>query len=169
MISEEMKLHHERMKALVAFTASSFQTPHPSPFGGAIYTADGTLLAQAYDSVIRECDPTCHGEVNAIRLASKLQGSRWLEGCTLYSTCEPCAMCSAATIWSGIGTIVFGAFTNEDANHFWPQQMDLRPRDLTEHMVLRPPINVIEGVEREACKELFIQCEQAMQKLGIKI
>ncbi|KZL00016.1 tRNA-specific adenosine deaminase [Pseudovibrio sp. Ad5] len=168
-MNDEMKLHHERMLALVAFTASSFQTLHPSPFGGAIYTADGRLLAQAYDSVIRECDPTCHGEVNAIRQASKILGSRWLAGCTMYSTCEPCAMCTAATIWAGIDQVVFGAFTNEDATHFWPQEMDLRTKDLTGHMVQRPQITVIEGVEREACKLLFTQCASAMKRLGIEI
>lgn len=169
MMNDEMKLHHERMQALVTFTASSFQTSYPSPFGGAVYTAEGRLLAQAYDSVIRECDPTCHGEVNAIRQASKVQGSRWLAGCTLYSTCEPCAMCTAATIWAGIDQIVFGAYTNEDATRFWPQEMDLRAQDLIGHMVQRPQIAVIEGVEREACKTLFAQWESVMQKLGIEI
>lgn len=64
--------HVERMRALVEFTATSLETPHPSPFGSSIYDAkSGQLLAQAYDTVMRECDPTNHAEVNAIRLATR--------------------------------------------------------------------------------------------------
>ena len=55
------------MKALVAFSASSFDTEFPSPFGSAIYDErSGVLVAQAYDTVMKMCDPTNHAEINAI-------------------------------------------------------------------------------------------------------
>ena len=168
-MNQEADLHKARMQALVKYTATSFKTPHPSPFGCAVYSAEGELLAQAYDTVIRECDPTCHGEVNAIRLASKLQKTRSFAGGVLYSTCEPCAMCMAATVWAGFETLVFGAYTNEDATKFWPQEMDLRASDIAEHMVLRQKMKIFEGVEREACQQLFTNCASTFQRLGITI
>ncbi len=169
MSNTQLALHHQRMKSLIAYTATSMETPHPSPFGGAVYSAEGELLAQAYDSVIKECDPTCHGEINAIRQASKTHKTRSFAGGILYSTCEPCAMCMAATVWAGFGTLVFGAYTNEDATHFWPQEMDLRAREIAEHMVERPKIKIYEGVEREACQHLFTKCAAAHKRLGIVI
>jgi tRNA(Arg) A34 adenosine deaminase TadA len=64
--------HRKRMKALVAFTASSFDTEFPSPFGSAIYDErSGVLVAQAYDTVMQMCDPTNHAEINAIRDAAR--------------------------------------------------------------------------------------------------
>ncbi|SDR18766.1 nucleoside deaminase [Pseudovibrio sp. Tun.PSC04-5.I4] len=167
MVPIDLELHHQRMQNLIAFTATSFNTPFPSPFGCSIYSAEGELLAQAYDTVIKECDPTCHGEVNAIRLASKAYKCRSFDGGILYSTCEPCAMCMAATIWAGFDTLVFGAFTNEDANAYWPQTMDLRARDIAVHTQLKPPCKIIEGVEREACCHLFEDWQKTAEKLGI--
>ena len=166
-MTDETDLHCQRMRALVEYTASSFDTEFPSPFGCAIYDEAGVLLAQAYDTVWLKGDPTCHGEVNAIRLAVKTNSRRTLEGATLYRTCEPCAMCMAASVWAKVETVVFGAFTNEDATHYWPQSMDLRARDIAQHMVLRAPMTVIEGVERQACKQLFFGWEVAAKRLGL--
>ncbi len=168
-MDDELSLHAKRMQELVAFTATSLETPYPSPFGGALYSASGELLAQAYDTVIKECDPTCHGEVNAIRLASKLHNTRWFAGSTLYSTCEPCAMCMAAAVWAGVDTLVFGAYTNEDATSFWPQEMSLRASDIAQSMVQRPQVKIFEGVERVACQKLFADYASALRRLDIRI
>ncbi|SFU01775.1 tRNA(Arg) A34 adenosine deaminase TadA [Pseudovibrio denitrificans] len=169
MTESELELHHQRMRELITFTATSLETPYPSPFGCAVYSAEGELLAQAYDSVIKECDPTCHGEINAIRLASEASKARSFPGGILYSTCEPCAMCMAATIWAGFDTLVFGAYTNEDATNFWPQEMSLRAKDLAASMVQRPEIAIFEGVERQACQQLFTDYGRALKRLGIRI
>jgi tRNA(Arg) A34 adenosine deaminase TadA len=100
--------HFERMKALVEFTASSFETAFPSPFGSAIYDErGGVLVARAYDTVLQTCDPTNHAEINAIRDAARELRSLSLRGCTLYSTCEPCPMCMSACIWAEVDTVVF--------------------------------------------------------------
>ncbi|MES0871216.1 nucleoside deaminase [Pseudovibrio sp. SCP19] len=168
-MDNELATHQKRMQALVEYTATSFETPYPTPFGGALYGSDGTLLAQAYNRMVRECDPSSHGELNAIREACQKYKTRSFPGSILYATSEPCPMCMTATISIGVETLVFGAFTNEDAINFWPQEMDLRARDIAEHVIMRPKIEIIEGVERDACRQLFTDCASTMIKLGIRI
>ncbi len=160
--------HHERMKALVAYTAASFATDHPSPFGAAVYDAQtGGLIAQAYDSVIAKCDPTNHGEVNAVRLATQKLARLSLRGCVLYSTCEPCPMCMSACIWAELETVVYGASTLEDADPYWPQPSDVTPQELAARMRVEPRCEVIAHVERELCRDLFQQCDDVRQERGL--
>jgi len=162
------ELHSDRMKALVAFTSTSLETEYPSPFGAAVYDAQsGELIAQAYDSVLANCDPTNHGEVNAIRLATQKLGRISLRGCVLYSTCEPCPMCMSACIWAEVDTVVYGASTLEDADKYWPQPSDVTPEQLAARMRVEPKCEVVAHVERESCRELFDRCEQVRQQRGL--
>ena len=70
------------------------------PFGAAIIDADGTILAVASNTVLRDHDPTAHAEVNAIRLAGQIKGTYDLSGCTIYATgiCPMCLSQSSANI-----------------------------------------------------------------------
>lgn len=109
--------HSERMKVLVDFTARSFLSRYPPPFGASIYDARSEqLVSQAYDTVMQECDPTNHGEVNAIREATQNMQRLSLRGCILYSTCEPCPVCMSACICAEVDTVAYGASTMEDAD-----------------------------------------------------
>src|ERR671910_621839 len=76
---------------------------------GAVVVRGGALLAQAYN--LRETlhDPTAHAERLALSLAGRALGSWRLEGCTLYVTLEPCAMCAGAIILSRVDRLVYGA------------------------------------------------------------
>ena len=104
------------MAELVYFTARSFCTPSPVPFGAAIvHSKSGDLLYRARNAVMRERDPSSHAELRTVRLASKKLGKTSLAGYTLYSTCEPCPMCMANALWAGLDRVVYGA-TIEDAN-----------------------------------------------------
>jgi tRNA(Arg) A34 adenosine deaminase TadA len=76
------------------------------PFG-AIIVRNGTIISRAGNSVTKDCDPTAHAEVNAIRAAGKALNSHDLSECELYSSCEPCPMCLSAIYWSGIKTVYF--------------------------------------------------------------
>jgi tRNA(Arg) A34 adenosine deaminase TadA len=77
------------------------------PFGALLVAADGSVVAEAENTVVTERDPTGHAETNLVRMAGKLVDTADLPATTLYSSCEPCAMCSAAIFWAGIGRIVF--------------------------------------------------------------
>ena len=77
------------------------------PFGACI-VRDGEVLAIAHNTVLKEHDPTCHAEINAIRLASAQLGDHDLAGSTIYSTTEPCPMCFSAIRWANIARVVYG-------------------------------------------------------------
>jgi tRNA(Arg) A34 adenosine deaminase TadA len=104
------------LKALVKFTALSFKTPRPVPFGALIVDSQsGQTLLRARNAVALENDPSAHAELRTVRLACKKRKSYSLQGYTLYSTCEPCPMCMANALWAGLDRVVYGA-TIEDAN-----------------------------------------------------
>ena len=162
--------HAERMKALVEFTAGSFGTEHPSPFGSAVYEShSGRLVSEAYDTVLRECDPTNHAEVNAIRMATRAMQRLSLRGCILYSTCEPCPMCMSACIWAEIDIVVYGASTMEDANRYWPQSSDMTPIELVDRMRTKPQCTLIPNLERSLCQNLFIRCDELRKQLSLQL
>ena len=88
------------------------------PFG-AVIVRDGQVIATGTNRVTANNDPTAHAEVSAIRAACQKENSFKLEGCTIYTSCEPCPMCLGAIYWAGISRICFGC-NKQDAEdiHF---------------------------------------------------
>mgnify|MGYP003634008204 CR=1 FL=1 len=76
---------------------------------GALVVKDQQIIGKGYNEVETLKDPTAHAEMIAISAACETLGQKYLSGCTLYVTLEPCAMCSGALVWSKIDTVVFGA------------------------------------------------------------
>lgn len=83
------------------------------PFGACI-VQKGKVLAVAHNNAKADIDTTAHGEVQAIRAASRQLRQLSLLGSTIYTTCEPCPMCVAACLWADLGRIVY-ACRIEDA------------------------------------------------------
>jgi guanine deaminase len=83
------------------------------PFG-AIVVKDGQIIGQGQNRVIADNDPTAHAEVRAIRDACAQLEHFQLEGCTIYTSCEPCPMCLGAIYWARPARIVY-ACGREDA------------------------------------------------------
>ncbi len=83
------------------------------PFG-ALIVKDGELVATGVNRVTDSCDPTAHAEVNAIRSACKKLHTFNLEGCELYTSCEPCPMCLGAIYWAHLDKVYYGN-TKDDA------------------------------------------------------
>jgi len=77
------------------------------PFG-AVLVHEGQIVATAENTVVTDCDFTGHAEMNLIRIAFKELPREKLESSILYSSTEPCAMCSGAIYWAGIGSVIFG-------------------------------------------------------------
>lgn len=84
------------------------------PFG-AVITKNGELLATGTNSVTTSNDPTMHAEVAAIRNACGKLNSFQLDGCTIYSSCEPCPMCLGAIYWARPERLVFAASKDDAA------------------------------------------------------
>ncbi len=124
---------------------------------GAIIVKDDTIIATGTTNLKHENDPTVHAEIVSIRNACKRLNSRFLEGCILYTTHEPCPMCASAAIWAKMKGIVFGAFI-EDAkqrqgkNFSW-RQIDISCKDVLSKGT--PRLELIEGFLREECNKLF--------------
>jgi tRNA(Arg) A34 adenosine deaminase TadA len=78
------------------------------PFGALLADASGAVLLEAENTVDTARDPTGHAETNLVRLAGARFSKAELAGMTLYTSTEPCAMCSGAIYWAGIGRVVYG-------------------------------------------------------------
>ena len=76
---------------------------------GAVLVKDGQLIAAAHNTPVQSHDPSAHAEINALRQAGQKLGNYRLEGCTLYVTLEPCAMCAGAILNARIDKVVWGA------------------------------------------------------------
>lgn len=83
------------------------------PFG-AVIVRGGQIVATGTNRVVPNNDPTAHAEVMAIRNACQTLGTFQLDGCTIYTSCEPCPMCLSALYWAGVRRICYGN-TKEDA------------------------------------------------------
>jgi tRNA(adenine34) deaminase len=76
---------------------------------GAVLVGGGKILGRGGNRTIRDCDPTAHAEIIALREAAKREGNYRLSGTTLYVTLEPCAMCAGAMIQARVTRLVYGA------------------------------------------------------------
>ncbi len=95
------------MKMAIKEAQKGIHEGHGGPFGTVI-VKDGKVIAKGHNEVIKNHDATCHGEMMAIRKASKKLGTFDLSGCELYTTAEPCPMCLGAILWSNISKVYFG-------------------------------------------------------------
>src|SRR5262245_2494798 len=81
-----------------------------TPFGSVLVGRDGRLIGEGHNTVRADLDPTAHAEIVAIRQAWRRLGKwRMLAGSTLYSSCEPCLLCSFVITQIGVGRVVFAA------------------------------------------------------------
>ena len=108
------------MRLAIALSRENVEHDTGGPFGAAIFERDsGRLVAVGMNSVVRLHNCTLHGEMVAFMMAQRRLGSFTLNAPhlpahELVTSCEPCAMCLGATLWSGVRRVVFGA-TREDA------------------------------------------------------
>ena len=104
---------NEYMDVAIDLSDDNFEKNYGGPFGACI-VKDGKIIGKGINRVIKNCDPTAHAEIVAIRNACKNIGSHDLSGCELYTSCYPCPMCLSAIIWANIKKVYYGN-TKEDA------------------------------------------------------
>jgi len=98
----------EFLRHAIALASENARSGSGGPFA-AVIVGEGRIVSEGVNSVTSTLDPTAHGEVNAIRAACKALGTFTLEGCELYTSCQPCPMCLAACYWSRLDAIYYGA------------------------------------------------------------
>lgn len=76
---------------------------------GVVVVAGGNIIARAHNLTETLNDPTAHAEMQAITAAASYLGGKYLTGCTIYVTVEPCVMCAGALAWSQVSAVVWGA------------------------------------------------------------
>lgn len=96
------------MRMAIDVARSKGSDPSTSPLG-CVIVLDGKVLAAERNQTHELPDATAHAEMMAIRRACESTGELELRGATLYSTLQPCGMCTMASIWSKVGRVVYGA------------------------------------------------------------
>ena len=103
------------------------------PFG-AVITKNGEIIAEGSNCVTIDNDPTAHAEVSTIRKACKKLGTFDLEGCDIYTSCEPCPMCLGAIYWAHLDKIYYANDRKDAAeigfdDDFIYEELSLKPQD----------------------------------------
>ncbi len=110
---------------------------------GAVVACNNRIIARAHNLTEQLTDVTAHAEMQAFTAASNFLGSKYLDGCTLYVTLEPCVMCAGAAYWTQISRIVFGAFDPK------------KGFTLVDKKLLHPKTELIKGLLQNECSLLL--------------
>lgn len=121
---------------------------HGGPFG-AVIVKDGKIIGRGHNRVLINKDCTCHGEMEAIRDASKNIQSFDLSGAVLYTTAAPCPMCKGAILWSNISKVYYGCNTEDTDN------IGFRDEVFYENWNNHQGNDFGEELERDECLKLF--------------
>lgn len=125
------------------------------PFG-AVIVKDGKVIAKGHNEVIKRDDPTCHGEMMAIRRASKKLATYDLSGCEIYTTGEPCPMCRGAIMWANIDKVYYGCNIDDtEAIGFRDKKFYEESRD-----------GLLSELDRDECLELYRDYARMKNKKG---
>lgn len=149
-----MEATNRFMQLAIDEARQGIEHQHGGPFGSVV-VKDGKVIGKGHNCVLKNNDPTCHGEVAAIRDACANIGSFDLSGCEIYTTGEPCHMCLCACMWANISKIYYGCTIDDNGKiGFRDDKFDelFGGRDkLTEYM---------SEMDREACLALFDDYKQ---------
>lgn len=118
------------------------------PVGAVVVERGGEIVGGGANRTVADLDSTAHAEILAIREASRHLGSWRLEGCTVYVTLEPCAMCAGALVLSRVERVVFGAWDDKAG-------MSGSVEDILRHPRLNHRPQVLGGVLADECGALL--------------
>jgi len=118
------------------------------PVGAVLVDQAGQVLASGHNLREQKNDPTCHAEIEVIRLAAAALGDWRLDNCTLFVTLEPCVMCAGAIVAARIPRVVFGA---------WDEKVGAAGSayDILRDARLGNPVEVIPGVLEDQCSQVL--------------
>ena len=140
-------MNQEFLREAIRLSIENLKTPGGGPFG-AVIVREGRIVGRGQNRVVATNDPTAHAEVVAIRDACRELTRFSLEGCEIYSSCEPCPMCLGAIYWAHIERIYYGA-TRADADAAGFRD-DVLYREIALPNSARS-IPMVHGLREEAC------------------
>lgn len=139
--SQQQKTDEQWMRRAIAEAEAAFRDGEIPV--GAVVVANNRLIASAHNLTETLTDVTAHAEMQAITMAANTLGGKYLTGCTLYVTVEPCTMCAGAIGWAQVERVVYGA--SDEKRGF----MKYAPA------ALHPRTTVTKGVMEEECRTLM--------------
>lgn len=119
---------------------------------GAVIVKNDEIIAEGYNQVIKQNDPTWHGEMEAIRKACQKLQSPHLEGCVMYTSAEPCPMCMATAYWAKLDEIYYAA-TIQDALQYG----GFEDEDFYKELVKAPKERKIKCIEITPMREAAVK------------
>lgn len=134
------------MKMAIEEAREGINKGHGGPFG-AVIVKDGEVIVKGHNHVVINNDPTCHGEIDAIRKACTKLGTFDLTGCELYTSGYPCPMCTCAIMWANIDKVYYGCNTTDT------EIIGFRDKEFEESIPER--VKVWEEVDRDECLKLY--------------
>lgn len=141
--------NHDYMQMAIEEARIGITQKHGGPFGSVI-VKDGKIISKGHNMVLKNNDPTAHGEMMAIRKAGEILGTHNLSGCTLYTTGEPCHMCLCAILWANIDKVYYGCTIADNG------LIGFRDDKFNEIFGGRELLGgLLVQVDREDCLELF--------------
>jgi guanine deaminase len=149
------------MHLAIKSAAEGVAQNHGGPFGACI-VRESEILATTHNTVLLENDPTCHAEMNAIRMACKKLGHFNLSSCTLFTTAEPCPMCLAGIYWARISTIYVGVKKNVAAAFGFDDAEFYSQLSLPEEKRVIP---CTMGLLEKECEALFVDWKKKGRSL----
>lgn len=142
MTQEEQQKKDERYMQMALAEAQQAERQGEIPIGAVIVCRD-RVIARAHNLTETLHDVTAHAEMQAITAAANSLGGKYLQGCTLYVTVEPCVMCAGAIGWAQLSRLVYGASDEKRGySRFAPQ-------------ALHPRCEVRAGVMEAECREII--------------
>ncbi|MCQ2518650.1 MAG: nucleoside deaminase [Lachnospiraceae bacterium] len=121
---------------------------HGGPFGSVI-VKDGKIVGRGHNRVLLKEDPTCHGEMEAIRDACRNLGTHDLSGCSIYTTAEPCPMCLGAILWANIKEAYYGCNVDDT------DKIGFRDDIFYDYLSGKSDLLTLKEDNRAECLELF--------------
>ncbi|MGM9971601.1 MAG: nucleoside deaminase [Anaeroplasmataceae bacterium] len=122
---------------------------HGGPFG-CVIVKNGNIVGRGHNEVIKNNDPTCHGEIMAIHDACNNLGTFDLNGCEVYTTGEPCPMCLSAILWANMKKVYYGCNISDTSI------IGFRDSLFYEFMNDKDRKNkFVEELDREECLEVY--------------
>ena len=145
------------MRMAINEARKGIRSGHGGTFGSVI-VKDGLVIAKGHNQVIKNQDPTCHGEMMAIHKACKKLGTFDLNGCELYTTAEPCPMCLGAILWANISKVYFGC------NIFDTEDIGFRDKVFYEINESGKKDELVIELDRKQCLKLFEEYKNIKDK-----
>ena len=147
------------MRMAINEARKGIRNGHGGPFG-AVIVKDGEVVGKGHNQVVKNNDPTCHGEIMAIHKACKKLGTFDLSGCELYTTGEPCPMCMSAILWANIEKVYYGC------NILDTEDIGFRDKKFYEMQQIDARKAFVHELDRKQCLKLYGEYKRITDKVN---